>query len=223
MWISFLLACAADSASLSAPAVHKGPPTPATEDWDWWRQSPGDADGDGFTVGQGDCNDGRADVHPGIAWDGCDGRDSDCDGEVDQDDTGDAWEPNDTVASNLGDLTQVVETLIFGTVPSPADVDRFLFYVEDGSASWFDIEVWIYGVPPSADFALSLEWVEDVAGQYQGVVDSRDSAGKGGSEFVEYSGLPTLDETGWYEVQLQSSVGGDCRAPYWLQILVGGV
>ncbi len=43
-----------------------------------------DRDGDSFPVGV-DCDDSRADVNPGIASDGCNGRDDDCDGTVDED------------------------------------------------------------------------------------------------------------------------------------------
>jgi len=46
-----------------------------------------DADGDGVTTCLGDCNDGRADVHPG-ADEVCDGVDNDCDGQVDEDANG---------------------------------------------------------------------------------------------------------------------------------------
>ena len=46
-----------------------------------------DADGDGFTTCQGDCDDGRADVHPG-ADEVCDDVDNDCDGVVDEDANG---------------------------------------------------------------------------------------------------------------------------------------
>lgn len=40
-----------------------------------------DNDGDGFTVDDGDCNDGRADIHPGATESAdCDSIDADCDG-----------------------------------------------------------------------------------------------------------------------------------------------
>ena len=47
--------------------------------------SVGDADGDGFTVSQGDCDDEDGASFPG-AEEICDGADNDCDGEVDEED-----------------------------------------------------------------------------------------------------------------------------------------
>ena len=52
-----------------------------------------DADGDGFSVAAGDCDDGRAEVYPG-ADEACDGLDTDCDGELppeEADQDGDGW------------------------------------------------------------------------------------------------------------------------------------
>jgi hypothetical protein len=43
-----------------------------------------DHDDDGY-ADDIDCDDGRADVHPGVAADICNGRDDDCDGAVDED------------------------------------------------------------------------------------------------------------------------------------------
>ncbi len=44
---------------------------------------PTDADGDGYTVEAGDCNDNDASIYPG-APEVCDGLDNDCDGAVDE-------------------------------------------------------------------------------------------------------------------------------------------
>ncbi len=40
---------------------------------------PGDCDGDGWTVADGDCNDGNPDVHPGMAESCATEVDDDCD------------------------------------------------------------------------------------------------------------------------------------------------
>lgn len=47
-----------------------------------------DADGDGAATDE-DCDDGNAEIHPG-AIEACDGLDNDCDGDIDEDFTGDA-------------------------------------------------------------------------------------------------------------------------------------
>ncbi len=41
--------------------------------------------GAGWALVDGDCDDGDAGIHPGMASDRCDGRDTDCDGDVDED------------------------------------------------------------------------------------------------------------------------------------------
>ncbi len=55
-----------------------------------------DADGDGFSVSDGDCNDDDPNVNPGVA-DTCNGIDDDCDSEVDEDHT-----PVPTQCGNFG-------------------------------------------------------------------------------------------------------------------------
>jgi hypothetical protein len=45
--------------------------------------SPGDQDGDGYTVANGDCDDSDASVHPNAPEDCGDGADNDCDGDTD--------------------------------------------------------------------------------------------------------------------------------------------
>lgn len=45
-----------------------------------------DADGDGYTLEESDCNDSDASINPGAVegTESCDGKDNDCDGEVDE-------------------------------------------------------------------------------------------------------------------------------------------
>jgi len=78
---------------------------------DWWPDDDGDGHGregstpiascsapDGYAGSHDDCDDSEAEVHPG-AEDGCDGRDSDCDGVVEaiwfEDADGDSWGDED--------------------------------------------------------------------------------------------------------------------------------
>jgi hypothetical protein len=84
----------------------------------------GDADGDGFAVGE-DCDDARASVNP-EATELCDGVDNDCDGEVDEPEAFDAqgWF-TDADGDGFGDAASVVFgcTQPDGTAPNGADCD----------------------------------------------------------------------------------------------------
>jgi hypothetical protein len=53
---------------------------------------PEDADGDGYSVADGDCDDGDASVHPGAPDSWYDGVDSDCDGASDYDADADGYD-----------------------------------------------------------------------------------------------------------------------------------
>lgn len=70
-----------------------GAPGPSGRDSDSGA-SVGDADGDGYTAGEGDCDDGDAAIHPGAEDTVGDGGDQDCDGidGVDADGDGHASE-----------------------------------------------------------------------------------------------------------------------------------
>jgi hypothetical protein len=187
----------------------------------WWSNPEEDADGDGITEADGDCDDANAQVYP-HAFDTCDGLDNDCDGTVDEEPPPDTWEPNDVVATPLGDLTDEPETLLYGYLHPATDEDRFRFYVYDKFFGYFDVEVWLYGVPPDADYALELYWVADDDGVPHGLVDEADEFGLGGYELINYGGFPGLDDTGWYEAVVRSTSGSGCVWPYTVQILVGG-
>ena len=89
-----------------------------------------DADGDGWTTCDGDCNDGDASVYPG-ATEVCDGVDNDCNGQIDEgfDNDNDGWttcdgDCDDTDASiNPGapeDCDDGLDNDCDGTVDCPA-------------------------------------------------------------------------------------------------------
>jgi len=199
------------------------------DDTGWWNGSDdggdsgdaGDADDDGWTIDDGDCDDADADVHPGADESSCDGDDDDCDGSIDEGFDSDDYEPNDVDGYNLGDMGTEGDEVLLSWLWPQTDEDRFLFYVEDGDWSWFDIEIWLYDVPEHADYGMELRLVEDIDGDYIGVVGSADESSDGGDELVEYGGSTGFDDSGWYEVVVYSTDGASCDAPYTLQVLVG--
>jgi len=180
-----------------------------------------DADGDGWTTADGDCDDTNANVYPG-ADDICDELDNDCDGEMNEDSAGhDGFEPNDAQGFDLGDLTDLSEDLD-SYIHEPGDRDRFRFEVVDGNWGWFGIDVELSFVPGTIDLSLELEQIEDADGAYVGVVESVDEAGGGGTEALSYGGFPGLDDTGVYEVVVEPVSGFDCALPYTLIITASG-
>lgn len=191
------------------------------DDTGWWKEDPGDADGDGYSVDDGDCDDGDRTVYPGADDSTCDGEDNDCDDDVDEDFDRDSYEPNDDDPYEIGVMKDESDAVMIAWLFPDDDDDRFLFYVEDGDWSWFDIELWLYDVPPDADYALELRQVEDADGDYIGLVDSADEESDGGEELINYGGSYGFDDTGWYEARVYSTDGSSCDDPYTLQILVG--
>jgi hypothetical protein len=183
----------------------------------WWT-SPEytDADNDGYSLAEGDCNDLDVGVHPGMT-DTCDGVDSDCDGVVDGDVDGDQGQ-----TKNLGDLTETPEWFLYPMLFPETDVDSFEFYVEDEFTGYFDIEVWLYQVPMDADYRMELYWIEDSDGDDRGLVQAVDDHGAGGFEEINYGGLGGRDDSGWYRVVIESNGGASCISPYQLQFLIGG-
>ena len=79
--------------------------------------APLDADGDGWTVADGDCDDSNADVYPG-APEICDGLDDDCDGSLDNEEID---HDGDGFAICGGDCDEADPTLN----PADADMDGF--------------------------------------------------------------------------------------------------
>lgn len=200
------------------PQVNSDPvgTTPAAAGW--WSSDPGDVDGDGVSAADGDCDELRADVHPYGQDTTCDGVDQDCSGTADDSAPGDNLEPNDVDAVDLGDLGVAGERVLLGTAFPQGDVDSYSFFVEDGALDVFDVEAWLYDVPPEVDVALELSWAVD--GVAQGVVATADDAGPGGDEHLDWAGEPLDDDSGRYTLRVVTT-GESCAQTYLLQVLVG--
>ncbi len=215
-----LLACAAENAPLARPVVVEGDTSFVPEDTGtpWWDMSPADADGDGVSREQGDCDELRADVHPGADDATCDGVDQDCDGVVDGGAQPDPFEPNDMDASWLGDFGEEGETVVLGALFPTGDVDVYAFAVTDGDFSRFDLEAWVMDVPRGVDLALELSWVATTGGER--VVATADDLGDGGDELLAWGGSAGTDDSGVYVLRVTGQ-GADCGQRYLLHLLVG--
>jgi len=176
-----------------------------------------DADGDGYTVEEGDCNDHDPTVNPGEA-DVCDEEDNDCDALMNEDSQAyDQYEPdNDVDGYDLGDLTDSVDT-VNSFIHGPGDSDRWVFFVEDEYFDWFGIDIEL-SVPSGVDLALELLWIEDIDGIDQGLVAEADDGNQGINEAIEYGGTAGDDDTGIYEVVVIAESGFNCNVPYVLVI-----
>ena len=186
----------------------------------WWAVDPGDVDGDGVSAADGDCDELRSDVHPYGQDTTCDGVDQDCSGTADDSAPGDDLEPNDADPADLGDLGEAGERVLLGTAFPQGDVDGYRFSVEDGVFSVFDVEAWLYDVPPDVDVALELTWTRDSDGAARGVVATVDEAGPGGDEHLNWAGTALEDDSGSYTLRLITT-GQSCSQSYLLQVLVG--
>lgn len=184
-----------------------------------WDVAVVDADEDGVATEDGDCDDLDPDVHPFVPLDTCDGVDSDCDGELDEDYAGGFVVDN--VSLDLGELADE-EAIIVGYAFPDGDEDAFRFEVDDGYG-WFSVEAWLYGTPEDVDLSLELVWLEDANGAYRGVVATADDDGAGGFETLDHGGETFTDDSGLYEVRVRAESGSSCSSPYTLQIQTGGL
>jgi hypothetical protein len=220
LFVGFLF-CACGRVTAGDPKP-KDTPEPGASTADtgtlWWDSDPGDADGDGYTVAQGDCDDTRADVHPGVEKDTCDGVDQDCDGQVDEDFDGDLNEPNNSQATDLGNFSNEAESVAFGYLPDTQDVDYFVFTIREDSLDWFNVETWLYGTPEGAVFTLDLYREEDGWVHLGGDT----ATGRGSIGLVDFEGTTGWDDSGTYLVAIGATRGGSCAAPYTLHLSFGG-
>lgn len=114
---------------VSGPPTDTGSaPTPA----------PVDADGDGHPADT-DCDDTHGGVHPGAA-ETCNGRDDDCDGEVDEDavDAIEVWPDTDADGHGAPGAAARVCRVPEGTARAAGDCDDTDPTVHPGAAEWCD-------------------------------------------------------------------------------------
>ena len=191
-------------------------------DEDWVDPAEQDGDNDGYTVNDGDCDDGNPTVNPG-ATEVCDDIDNNCDGSMSDLPT-DQWEPNSSW--NVGDLNAVnylgeldddsiieIDNYHF----PETDIDTFAFFDEDGWFDSFHFTVTLYQVHPDIELTMSIEWFEE-NGTSQGVIGTATGNGPGTNVVFDYEGATGSDDTGYYVVTIASNVGESCDTPYIVKL-----
>jgi hypothetical protein len=222
VWLlSFLISCDFAAATGKTGAVDTG--SSGSDDWgdggsaddsgdgDGSDTGSIDNDGDGYTSGNGDCDDTDPSIHPGVV-DDCDGTDSDCDLQIDEDaEVGDEYEPNDVVAHGLGTLEgdSVFEIVTF--LHDSGDEDRFSFDFSDGLFDNFDLRVSLETAATEVFFQMTVE-----------NLDSGDIS----TGFIDETGMILYEESdtllstdgGDYQVTITSNGSATCLDTYTLRV-----
>ncbi len=174
----------------------------------------GDLDGDGYTVEEGDCDDGDDRISPG-AVDDCDGWDEDCDGIVDEDAAADdSYEPNDGYdeAADLGSLEDAPERSLAAYLHNADDVDRYLVSIDDGWLDFFSLSVALSEIPDGATYQVSLTFRGP-----DGDLELASDYGSGALSLTAEEGFG-VDESGDYEIRVEALSEPDCGRAYQLSI-----
>lgn len=174
-----------------------------------------DDDGDGVTENDGDCDDTDPDRHPG-ASDACNGIDDDCDDELDEDaSTGDAYEPNDTAAADLGSLDDDPDMAVTAVLINDDDVDRFSFSLVDDTFDFFTVTATLSNIPTDANYRFTLNRLSSAGGLSTGEMDEVFGSG---TLTLSFGDTSFQDDGGEYELVVESIGGADCSRSYLLGI-----
>jgi hypothetical protein len=197
-----------------------------------------DADGDGWTPNEGDCDDDDGAISPG-ATEACDDIDNDCDGEINEG-MGDGYEPNELIPTDLGHMEadsfcaysigylsgSADIQIVSGTIHNPDDVDSFVFTTTDDVFDCLDepgygIQISLTGIPAGHNYALDLYW----NGGGGALVSSSDTS-YNANEYVNFEGSYSVtgdgDDGGEFEIVVSPSAGSGygCSGSYTLEVEV---
>ncbi len=173
-----------------------------------------DDDGDGYTENQGDCLDSDRAVYPGVE-DGCDGVDSDCDGIVDDDASGDGYEPNDTTPYNLGSLEEDPEVSLAAWLNNDDDVDRYQFTIVDDALDFFTLTIEVSDIPNDATYLVSFNRLSSDGDAEIGLIEEQFASG---TATFTYSDTSAYEDGGDYEIVVESIAGASCAHGYLLAV-----